>query len=193
MEKKTIVILAVVVAIVAVAAAVALIRPATTQTSITDLTLCVELAENQSCIMPQTDFRPDVLIFYVFEYEDLSSSDNLEERWYLGEQIWTESILYTDHIIKQGGRSGRFASSGIMLSEGWIADVQSTGWTGPGRLELWENGKLARTAEFTVLATETLRDLHGPVTIQAQPPLVAHADMLMDFVPIPALKIPQEL
>ena len=80
-----------------------------------------------------------------------------------------------------------------MLSEGWITDVQSTGWTGPGRLELWENGKLAQTAEFTVLATETLRDLHGPVTIQAQPPLVAHADMLMDFVPIPALKIPQEL
>ena len=100
MEKKTIVILAVVVAIVAVAAAVALIRPATTQTSITDLTLCVELAENQSCIMPQTDFRPDVLIFYVFEYEDLSSSDNLEERWYLGEKIWTESFLYTDHNNK---------------------------------------------------------------------------------------------
>ncbi len=149
-------ILAVVVAIVAVAAAVALIRPATTQTSITDLTLCVELAENQSCIMPQTDFRPEVLIFYVFEYEDLSSSDNLEERWYLGAKIWTESILYTDHIIKQGGFRGRFASSGIMLSEGGIADVQSPGWTGPGRLELWENGKLARTAEFTVLIPQEL-------------------------------------
>jgi hypothetical protein len=156
MEKKTILILAVVVAFVAVAAAVALIRPVTTQMSITDLTLCVELSENQSCIMPQTDFRPDVLIFYVFEYEDLFSSDNLEERWYLGEQIWTESFLYTDHIIKQGGRSGRFASSGIMLSEGWIADVQSTGWTGPGKLELWENGKLARTAEFTVLIPQEL-------------------------------------
>jgi len=111
----------------------------------------VEVAEKQSCIMLQTDFLPDVLIFYVFEYEDLLSSDNLEERWYLGEKIWTESFLYTDHIIKQGGLSGRFASSGIMLSEGGIADVQSTGWTGPGRLELGENGKLARTAEFTVL------------------------------------------
>ena len=122
---------------------------------ITTLALCLEVSEDGLCTSPQIEFWPDVTIYYVIAYENLSAADEIEERWFLGEEEWTAATLNTEYIIKRGGESGRFASSGVDLSTDWIAEVQSAGWTGPGRLELWLNGELTLTIEFTVLPAET--------------------------------------
>jgi len=116
---------------------------------ITTLALCAEVSEDGRCTSPQIEFQPDVTVYYVFTYENLSASDEIKERWYLGDKGWTEATLNTDYIIKQAGASGRFASSGIDLtaSEWERLDSAST-----GRLEIWLNGELALTTEFTVLS-----------------------------------------
>ncbi|MFQ5859685.1 MAG: hypothetical protein ACE5LU_29165, partial [Anaerolineae bacterium] len=123
---------------------------------ITTLALCLEVSEEGRCLSPEIEFQPDVTVYYVFTYENLSPSDEIVERWFLDDKEWTEATLNTDFILKVGGDSGRSASAGIDLSEGWIADVQSAGWTGPGRLEIWLNGEPALTAEFTIHAAEAL-------------------------------------
>ena len=121
---------------------------------ITTLALCAEVSEDGLCTSPQIEFQPDATVYYVFTYENLSASDEIEERWFLGDERWWGGTLNTDYLIKQGGESGRFASSGIALSKDWIAEVQSAGWAGSGRLEIWLNGELALKIEFTATSAE---------------------------------------
>jgi hypothetical protein len=146
---------------------------------LTTLTLCLEVSEDGRCTSPQIEFQPDVTIYYVLTYENLSPSDEIVERWYLGQEEWTEAALNTDYVIKQGGASGRFASSGIRLT---ASEWERLGSASTGQLELWLNGELALTIEFTV--TSPAAGI-GPLVIAlADPSTDSGAALLVDIEPI---------